>query len=1204
MSAKLLFDNRNQVQPFTIILSRKDFSWQGQLNHVTQVVYKPNLNGADYLSFTLYKGMNDEIDPLWDEVRNFKLIYVKELEEYFELTFDLEDSREQVVKNVTCISLCEAELGQLLLRNLEINTEDDIDRDDYDENNPTIFYNPTLPSSSLLHRVLHDKAPHYLIGHVDDTLKNIQRTFSCDSKSIYDFLTEDVASEIGCLFVFDSTKREINVYDLNSVCLNNYCDYYINEDNLYHSSGMRTFRYRGEFTDKCPICESTEIDIGYGNDTSILVDKENLTDEIRFTTDTDATKNVFVLESSDDDFDAAIRSINPAGTNYIMRFNDEMLSDMPTDLVSKLKEYEQACESAKPKYREAVLNYYESITDEAKLRHSMMPEPLDVDKRIGKDADGVIGDSWSVLNELKQKITNNEVGIHVSDSYTFDKAILSGSTVNNAIKMYAATFIWQQYFSIDVLDNATFGIIENFTRDGKTYQRCTWTGTLIVKKYSDTNDYYPERITEMEYHNLSNSDKASGMYYFVDNNENIGGNPLKITLVISNDDYTYIMQRVSKEIMSNAKQQKNINNYYQMVEFVLVNSDGTPNTIYQGEYKKALKLYSLEYLKTLLEGAESCRAILIASGQGEPTAEYYNWYKYQYCMMVDLIDTEIITREEEIKILVSNSKMYLSQMYTIRRGLILSNYDDVWTDKTYSDKKIWLTDEQYLTLCSFRREDVYSNDNFISDGLDDNELLEMAEEYYELAEKELFKASTQQHSISSTLANLLVMEEFRPIIKYFELGNYIRIRVEDKIYRLRLVSYELDFDNLGQLTVEFSDMTQTAYGYNDISNVINAVNSMSTSYGVVQKQTSKGTQVYDVLEEFRSSGVDTALYNIKTNDNEEVKMTSKGLLARSYDDTSNNYLSEQFLITHNTIAFTTDNWNTVSSALGKFTYKTSTGKTETGYGLNAKFVNAGTIWGSEIIGGEIFSTPDEAGKHSSYINLETGAFWFGDPGETKSQGISFNPNTGELVVYGKIYASQGSELTNSSSVNQGTFRGSVYATDGEFQGKVIATSGSLFKGIIESNFGVLNGQFTLGGMYTLDNTEIVGNISGSLSISALLSGTITGNSLTINDVGVTGTFSHSYSGKTLSIDTGKFNFLSSSNNVGSIYSAQEKYDLSTNESIDSLFLNGSKIVLDGGIAVRNNSSIANADTNYVSGYTGIINGCKFIDGICIGINND
>ena len=74
-----------------------------------------------------------------------------------------------------------------------------------------------IRNSSLLHRVL-EKAVTYKIGYVQESLWNIFKEFTFDDADIYSSLTSTIAEEIGCLFVFDSVSRTVNVYDLYNTC--------------------------------------------------------------------------------------------------------------------------------------------------------------------------------------------------------------------------------------------------------------------------------------------------------------------------------------------------------------------------------------------------------------------------------------------------------------------------------------------------------------------------------------------------------------------------------------------------------------------------------------------------------------------------------------------------------------------------------------------------------------------------------------------------------------------------------------------------------------------------------------------------------------------------------------------------------------------------------------------------------------------------
>ena len=167
---------------------------------------------------------------------------------WFEIKVELDEATE-TVKTIFCTQLGQAELSQINLYDIHINEEGDPNwNPENKEYKSTILYDPNNTDVSLLHRLLKDKAPHYSILHVDDTIKNIQRSFSFDGTSIHDAFQE-IAEEIGCLFVYHSNsdddgriQRTISVYDLWQNCLRENC------------------KHRGEFTDVCPKCGRREFE--------------------------------------------------------------------------------------------------------------------------------------------------------------------------------------------------------------------------------------------------------------------------------------------------------------------------------------------------------------------------------------------------------------------------------------------------------------------------------------------------------------------------------------------------------------------------------------------------------------------------------------------------------------------------------------------------------------------------------------------------------------------------------------------------------------------------------------------------------------------------------------------------------------------------------------------------------------------------------
>ena len=198
MAIKLKFDNQHNLIAPTFVLAHRNGKKIGAIK-VRNLNFSDNSNSATELSFVVDKFDNNVRYKYWDEVKDFRLVWCKEWDVWFEIRVQTDDEN-GTAKTINGRTICEAELSQTYTGEMEINTDADIERDNYE---PTIFFNESNPSSSLLHRILY-KFPNYKILHVDDSIKNIQRSFSFGNNvSVYSAL-QTVSEEIDCIFVFDS----------------------------------------------------------------------------------------------------------------------------------------------------------------------------------------------------------------------------------------------------------------------------------------------------------------------------------------------------------------------------------------------------------------------------------------------------------------------------------------------------------------------------------------------------------------------------------------------------------------------------------------------------------------------------------------------------------------------------------------------------------------------------------------------------------------------------------------------------------------------------------------------------------------------------------------------------------------------------------------------------------------------------------------
>lgn len=870
--------NNGIVEDFTIVLSDRSHCHKGQIVNIDNFVYQANLNSANAISFTVYQELNDNSEQLWDEILDLRLVWIKELNEYFEIYVSGSETS-SLVKNITGTSLCEAELSQALLRNIEINTENDIARDDYVV---TKFYDSS-GDGSLLHRIL-EKVPHYSIKHVDNSLKNLQRTFSIDNKSVYDFLIGECAEQFNCLFQFDSVERSISVYDLYTVCSD--CG------------------YRGEFNDACPECNGTDL-LYYGADTTIFVSTENLTNEVTYDTDVDSIKNCFKLEAGDDNMTAAVIACNPNGSAYLYYFSDEQKRDMPDALVDKLESYDALVESYSQEYHEISEELYDCIDKIIYYQSEMMPTIE-------------IAEVTASTEAAKLTVENlSPIGLTTVSKYT------SAATVNSALKNFARVFVKTGFVRVEI-DHSTFSYVGT---DNKGYNYGNWTGRFKVTNYSDDTD-------------VAYSDT--------------------ITIRVTNDYNYYLEQKIKKNIANNDSDDGSI--------FDVLSITNLDN------FKNALTYYCYNRLESFADAIHSVIAVLIEENQSSTDSDYYDHFYNPYYDKLTACQNEMNVRSATIKSYEDKEEDLLKQRNDIH---------DILNFETY------VGEELYNIFCSYRREDTYKNENYISDGLDNAEILKKAVDFIDVAKQEIVKSGEHQHSMSANLYNLLIMKEFAPIKDFFELGNWIRCKFDDSIYRLRLVSYEVNGKDLSSINTEFSDMTKTASGVNDLKSILQDATSMASSYSYVAKQASQGEKAQDTLKDFAKDGLNSALINIKNNIYEEVTFDNHGIVARSYDDISDDYSPEQLRITHNILAFTEDNWKTSSLGLGRhdyYYYDNGVLQKGTNYGLSSKFVQAGYINGSQIIGGEIYSQ-NYSSTAGTYMNLNNGTFsWAG--GKIKYDGTN------------------------------------------------------------------------------------------------------------------------------------------------------------------------------------------------------------------------
>ena len=858
MAVRIKFDNTKNVLQPNFILANRNGNRLGKIP-AYNINIADNFNSYFETSFKVDKYIDCEKYHLWDKLTDFKLAYCKEYDVWFELYVEKIDEI-NVVKNVSGISLGEAELSQIMIHGIEINTEDDIARDDYEV---TTLYNKENLNASLLNRII-EKAPHYSIKYVASTLVNLQRTFSFDNTSIYDAFNE-ISEELNCIFIIDSgmgedgkPKREISVYDLESYCVE--CG------------------HREEFIGKCPKCGSDNVLPGYGDDTTIFISSNNLADDITFTTDNDSVKNCFKLEAGDDLMTATIKNCNPNGSEYIWYISDELKSDMSDELISKLNEYDDLYEYYAKEYELDISEHIlSSYNDLIRKYHEANDELLTIELPIIGYSELMSAyyntiDFYYYLHDSMMPsveairttaaLQAAKLGYSsMSPVAVEDTSKVSTASANNAVLAVAKTLINPSY-QVKVNEGVLDGMV--------------WTGSFKVTNYANEEDI---AISQ------------------------------RFDIVITDDFETSIKQRLNASLSSNPD---NVTDIVSLFNLPL------------SEFEVEIKKYCLVSLTSFENICQTCLNILIENGianEEEWVTEDINMYSLLYTPYYNkllAIQNELKIREEEIALIVGKYDSYGELSVVGLQNAIMSENEKIQSALNFHD---FLGEELWLDFAAYRRDDTYSNSNYISDGLNNKELFDKAREFLEIAQKEIYKSATLQHTISSNLKNLLVMQEFQPIIDYFQVGNWLRIKIDDEVYRLRLLSYEINYDNLEDISVTFSDVQLTSIGLSDSESIINQAVSMSGSYDTVKRQSKKGKQSNEQLVDWVEKGL--ALTKLKIIDNaseQNVSWDEHGLLCRKYNEITDDYDEAQLKIINHGLYLTDDNWKTSKAGIGKFTF--------------------------------------------------------------------------------------------------------------------------------------------------------------------------------------------------------------------------------------------------------------------------------------------
>ncbi len=370
-------------------------------------------------------------------------------------------------------------------------------------------------------------------------------------------------------------------------------------------------------------------------------------------------------------------------------------------------------------------------------------------------------------------------------------------------------------------------------------------------------------------------------------------------------------------------------------------------------FTDSIKLFCLDSLVTFHDACQSCLDILVEQGiadnktwaDKDPNL-YESLYKPYYNKLMAL-EKEIRLRESELAIIEG---VYGSDGDVTQHGVQSLIVNSKRRIQKFLDFQRFFGRDLWLEFLAYRRETGAKGGSYVSTGLNNAELFKNAQKYLEVVQRKTLQACTPSPTISATLRNLLVMPEFAPIVDKFSVGNWIRVRVDGVLYRVRLRSYTIHFNELDNIQIEFSNAMKSTDSGSNIHRTLVKARAMASNYSTVVKQAEKGEESKALLNTWVEKGLDATNTKIIGGvDNQTQTWDSHGMLFRKYDAVTDSYTDEQMKIINSTLAITDDNWETSKTAVGKIIYyDPENGVAKEGYGVNGEVLVGKLILGQSL----------------------------------------------------------------------------------------------------------------------------------------------------------------------------------------------------------------------------------------------------------------
>lgn len=648
-------------------------------------------------------------------------------------------------------------------------------------------------------------------------------------------------------------------------------------------------------------------------------------------------------------------------------------------------------------------NTYSEVTIEIPYEVDGIKTPF-YDKLVQKNKLHVVGYGYFIIQNVVEvndgikryktvpayseeySLTYRSVSL-LDGTYKFYDTSPSAETIMSKIMDYipnwtlgsVSTSLWTKYRTFDVTNETLYSFMMNSVSNA---YECffifdTETRTVYVK---DTADVVNTTAIYLSYDNLiKNAQITEKSDEFVTALSVLGGgdldirtvNPLGTNFIY---DFSYPMEQgqMSEDLYDAIDLWNQKIDAYQISYAAALSTHKTLNTdllTHQAE------LTSLRAEKTAVEAVMQTR---IDAGQ------------------TDLSDLAAQIAVIDSSIQIVNGEITTAQSDIQEQVDILSNIN---TELSFATN---FTGDLYNELLDYIIESSYQNENIIKTSIMTSvDVQNQAQELYNQGKNILDKLSQPRFEFSVDSANFVFLKDYLQVTNQLSLGSVVNVELQTDLWATPiLLQLHLNFYNPTDFSMTFANRYRLDDPAHEFAELIRDTINKGSNIGVDSQLWTDWSKNYQTdVSQFLTSPLNAAKNQLINADNEQIIIDQVGLRGKR-EVSAGNYSPEQVWLTSNTLAFTSDNWNTVTTALGKVTLPDNT----TTYGLVADAIvtgvlNAGLVrifgtndfyWDNDNI---VLHYPDDGNKEiriGKYDGTNYGIAFTTDGGDTWQSAIGFD----------------------------------------------------------------------------------------------------------------------------------------------------------------------------------------------------------------------